>query len=345
MSRSLDTIAVVALFLVAMPAFAQNAPPPPPDGPPPALFPSAPPPSPFQATLPPPPPPHAPTFFSGETTPGIVIPPCDTFALWNNPGLFVGFEADLVFPEFTRFSNRDIKFPTAGLGATVMPVAELGYRFESGSSVLFRYRYLDSSGNGSFSDTAAGLLNKHSRLVNNTWDIDYQSRIYGGAGGWGLQWAIGGRIADFEEKTQIGSDLIGDILARNDFTGAGPHASLSAWRAFGDSGWAAFATVDGSVLFGYGRQSLTFNLPAEFGDPAFSFGVDAHGLEIAPGLNARIGLSWTRLIGPALVRVDGGYVYEEWWLSADGKNSDKGALYRQIGWRDQGLFMRMELGF
>lgn len=342
MLRWTEKISVAVLLMIALPVFAQNAPPAPPDESLPAPVPAAPPPQPFQATLPPPPPPHAPILIPGDQTPGIVISPCDTFNLRNNPGLFVGIEADLVFPEFTRFSG----FSTAGLDATVMPVAELGYRFDSGSGVLFRYRYLDTSGNGSGIDPIFGMAdNIHSRLVNNIWDIDYQSRIYGGgAGGWGLQWAVGARIADFEAKSQFGNDFLGDIVARNAFTGAGPHASLTAWRNFGDSGWSAFATIDGSVLFGEGRQDLGFNVPADLLVPGSPTNFTGNGSEIAPGLDVRVGLSWVRLIGPALVRVDGGYVYEEWWDNADGKNSDN-ALYPRVGWRDQGLFLRCELGF
>ncbi len=338
MSRLLEKIAVVVL-LITLPVCAQNAPPPPADAPAPPVFPVAPP-APFQATLPPPPPPHAPFLMPGDQTPGILVAPCDNFGLWNNPGIWVGIEGDLVFPDITRFSQ----FPTSHLDLTLAPTVELGYRFGWGGSILFRYHYLDSSGNSSYTDEMFGPIDVHSRLVNNLWDVDYQSRIYSGAGGWGMQWAVGARLADFEAKSRFTGDGLGDIFARNAFTGAGPHASLTAWRAFGDSGWAAFGSVDGSILFGQGRQNLNLNAPQELIDLVGSSGFEAHGSETAPGLSARVGLSWTRLIGPALIRADGGYVYEEWWLSATGKNSND-ALYPRVGWRDQGLFLRLELGF
>src|SRR5262249_21342795 len=144
--------------------------------------------------VPPPPPPPPPPHYVADSWNNVGPAPgdYDPFCRWNSPGLFAGVEADLMFPKFTRFSE----FPITGLDATVAPVAEIGYRFGWGGAVLFRYRFLASSGSGSFSDPDFGTVGVHSRLEDHTWDIDYQTRICAGANNWGLQWAVGARIAD-----------------------------------------------------------------------------------------------------------------------------------------------------
>ena len=290
---------------------------------------------------PPPPPPHAnlpPPLFVHDDA-GQPAAAYDPFALWNGPcGVFVSVEADLAFPEFTRWHPN---VETASLNATVIPDVSIGYRFGWGGSVLFRYRLLETTGSEPFNDPDVAGLTLNTRLQLNTYDIDYRSPICGGAGGWGLQYDIGVRIADWLTRTGLDQDTLGSVTARNRFVGAGPHLGLAAWRKFDAPGLAAFAKVDGAMIFGRGRQSMSIDMFPGTLTP-FEFG--ARGPENVPYLNVQVGLSWARSLGKARFQLDAGYLYEEWWLETSGKDDDQ-ALFRRIGWRNQGPFIRMELGF
>jgi hypothetical protein len=61
-------------------------------------------------------------------------------------------------------------------------------------------------------------------------------------------------------------------------------------------------------------------------------------------VSVQAGLSWSRPLGNAWMRLDGGYRYDQAWMDATGKDAED-ALYRHIGWLNHGPFVRLEIGF
>ena len=289
-------------------------------------------------SIPPPPgapfvvPPPPPNNIGYDQVPPLVVTEVPT-SPWNGPhGMFAGVEVGLAFPQFTHFSG----FPTTHLDPTVSPEFTLGYRFGYGGSVLFDYRLLDTSGSHSSAD-----WDVHSRLRLNTWDIDYQSPLHCGAGGWACQWQIGVRFADWLERSRFADSVDGPVGASNRFSGAGPHLGLGVWRMFDDRGLALFAKVDGAIVVGDGDQALSANALGP-GLTPITFGVS--GPETIPYLNVQVGVSWMKTVGSYWLRLDAGYQYEQWWMRATGKNSFE-ALYPNIDWLSHGPFVRLQLGF
>lgn len=277
----------------------------------------------------PPPPPHSLAYYE---VPPLVVTEAPG-SPWNGPrGMFAGVEVGLAFPQFTRFSG----FPTTHLDPTVSPEFTLGYRFGYGGSVLFDYRLLDTSGSHSADDFSV-----HSRLRLDTWDIDYQSPLHCGPGGWACQWQIGVRFADWLERSRFEDPIDGPVGASNRFSGAGPHLGLGVWRMFDDRGLALFAKVDGAILVGDGEQTLSASSLGP-GLTPITFGIS--GPETIPYVNVQAGVSWMRTIHSCRLRIDAGYQYEQWWMRATGKNSLE-ALYPNIDWLSHGPFVRMEIGF
>lgn len=283
------------------------------------------------------PPPSLPYVPTPAVTPSVYLP-TEAPAIVVAPGLglhgfFVDLEANLAIPQITRFSG----VPVAGLDVTVAPEFMLGYRFDYGGSILFAFRFLDATGSRDTTDDVLGPIHIRSKEENNVWDIDYASPVHDVGGNWFFQWQIGARFANLVTQSEI-TDTTGDYgLFKNSFDGAGAHLTLGFARGFGDTGLSLFTRIDGSILGGTGHQRFDVTSGGTF------FPDGDSGSETAESVRAELGLNWVPPNLPWL-HLAAGYLYEEWWIEATGKNHSS-ALYDRAGSLDHGPFIRCELSY
>ena len=247
-------------------------------------------------------------------------------------GWFTGFDLGVAFLQMREFTE----FATADPDATVAWAWQLGYRFETGSAVRFSAAGLNSEGNGDGWDSLLGPVRATSSVENFYCDLDYVSRRLGSPDAWSMQWHGGLRFSGMDLKTRVTNGIIAG-QAVNEFGGVGLHLGLEAQRALGTNGWALFGKFDGGVVWGDGQQTI------EATAGPFTAGVDTEGPESVPMVQLQAGLRWEPLAMPWF-RFAAGYQYEQWWVNADGENSEN-AFFEKLGFTSHGPFLRCEFGY
>jgi hypothetical protein len=259
------------------------------------------------------------------------------------PGWFAAVEVD---PVWSHVKNRltapvtagpvtdNVHLPTGGLGVSVAPRIELGYRLDQGAgSLLASYRFVETTGSQDVSPLGpAGVTGSvRSRLDLNVLDLDYGSRAFSLGPGWDMKWLAGIRLASLYFDSQAAGGLLAERVT-NHFGGAGPHLGFELWHCLNDTGLALFGRLDTELLAGRIRQSFVETLPAGSGE------TDQGQTQVVPVLAVQAGLGWT-LPGSEHLRFAAGYRWERWWdIGLVGVPA--GSAHAEL--TVQGLFLRGE---
>jgi hypothetical protein len=256
--------------------------------------------------------------------------PRDDWPFAPPPGWFVNLEMAAV----TTHVDLGIYGPPPptlnNLDWTVLPKAELGYRFESGEAVLFEYRYLGAVANAGTS-VGEPLTEDHDTFLANQFTLDYQSRVYQPWCGTAFQWQAGVRIASLSYTMLDHWDGVEADRWRQSIVAAGPHVAIKPAVQIGDGGLTAFVFVDGSELVGRRTQDWQSTAVAGDGIGATITGGHDYALSAALEVGWEAGLNYTPPTCPWL-RLSGGYQGEcVFWV---------GRSFTQ-----QGPFVRLGIGF
>jgi hypothetical protein len=270
------------------------------------------------------------------------------------PGWFANVEADVVAVHVqNQLTNMvqlpgspmpdTVGLPSAGLGWTVSPRFEVGYRLPAGfGEFALAYRFLVAEG----TDLLAGAVPTRlkSRLDLNQVDLDYISREYSLWPHWDMKWRFGLRLAYlyFDSQADRPFDLVtaaggGVFEARttNSFVGFGPHAGVELARRLEGTGLALVGRVDLADMLGRIRQGFfeESTVLGPDGQPLAGQTRDSTSQNV-PVLNGRLGLSWQPCRYPHS-HFFLGYQGEYWWnvgrradLSSRGELADHGFVLR-----------------
>jgi hypothetical protein len=262
------------------------------------------------------------------------------------PGWFGALEIGVLKPHVKNRLSADVSFdgmgtdtvhlPTATLEWAAAPSFELGYRLADGcGELVVSYRNLSTNANAdlpNYDVLGDGVL--HSRLDVNTVDFDYGGPVLTLGPRVDVGWRVGVRFAD----VFFDSHAVGLFMAQhtsNQFTGAGPHASLDLWYRLGVPGLGLFARLQGALPIGHIHQGYSESFAFDDGS-VIGAGTSHSATQAVPTIDAQVGVGWappgTRL------RFVVGYEYEQWW-SLGSVGSSRAELF------DQGAFFRAEFGF
>jgi major outer membrane protein len=260
-----------------------------------------------------------------------------------------------------------VSVPAAQPGWSVMPRIDLSYRFESGLGEFHTiFRSLNAVGRSvdpNFDAAGAGTLASHLSL--NVLDFDYAFTEFNPGrigwldpsklifGRWGLnmrpeqdpnptfrmKWAYGVRVANvFFDSRGTGNQILSERVSNN-FTGAGPRASVDFLKLFaGRPSLGAYTRFEFSGVWGQINQSFTRTelLPVV---GAVTGAGRVHNVDTGvPVFEMESGLSFMPQLGCNWLRFTGGYRFEQWWYIGQTSTSNAGLTL-------QGVFLRGEWGY
>jgi hypothetical protein len=239
-------------------------------------------------------------------------------------------------------TTATVHAPGAALDWAFAGRVEAGYRIPSGwGELALSYRFFNTSGSeaGVGEDGAAALS---SRLDVNIIDLDYASREFSLWPHWDMKWRLGVRTAfvyydsQAQESAAVAATGSGLPFQRNtnNFTGAGPHASVELARHFEDSGLAFITKVDAASIIG--QLSQDFFAQSLAGGTGQT--IDRATQDV-PVLHWDIGLSW-QPPNWKNVQISAGYEYEYWWNVGRFSNG-----VSRADMSDSGLFLRAAINY
>ena len=216
--------------------------------------------------------------------------------------------------------------PGSPLRATVSPRFEAGYRLPEGNGeVGLAYRFLTTSGSG-VAVTPLGTADQSGRLNLNTFDLTYGQREYAlgpfPGYGWVFRWGVGVRLleVDFDNNLRYrvgpgaGADAVTGQRTSNNFTGAGPVASLLLERRLSEvrQGLSFGVRVEGADSFGRINQRFYETLAGPPGGGRPVGAVAPAKFAVGPlYLNGRVGFTYAPPGTSARFYL--GYQYESWF--------------------------------
>jgi len=202
-------------------------------------------------------------------------------------------------PTFDTGTIVPVSVPFAHQPWTVMPRAELGYRFGQGAGeFLVGYRLLAVAG----SDAGGGGA-LHSRANLHFIDLDYANHENSLGPLWDMKWRAGVRIANAYTDSRAVSALVAERAAEA-FTGAGPHLGLDVRRRLGVQGLSLFGRLDNSFPIGQLTQLYEETLAGVGGTTRLRSPTPIVTLGVQAGLNYCVTDN---------LSVTGGYTYEHIW--------------------------------
>jgi hypothetical protein len=236
------------------------------------------------------------------------------------PDCFVNLETAVVFPHLSSrlvapVSLGDagltaVALPNARLDTTVMPTLQIGaYRFGPGYGELaLSYRFLATSGTDHFDEGGGAVL--HSRLNLQNVSFDYLRNDCRCGPETVVGWHVGARVqvAFFDSQAETPTSF---SQGRNMFYGVGPHAGFSVTHALPE-GFELFGRFDAALVTGF-QTTQTFVLrTTQPGGVTAGGGADQEETELAPSLEAQVGLSWASSWLPCS-RWRVGYEFDQWY--------------------------------
>ena len=261
---------------------------------------------------------------------------------------------------------ENVTVPQARANGTISPRIDVGYRFEDGLGevhAIFRTLNNDTTRTiGGFDTAGSGTVTSH--LSMNVLDVEYGFLEFNAAkvprlnplllipGRLGLnlhpedddptplmiKWFAGVRAANVYFDSQGTGAQILNERTMNNFVGAGPRLAAEFTKPLPGRALALYGRFEASGLFGKTSQSFsrTELLP---GGGTGSGSLDTGRMSLGvPVIGASCGLRYVPQWRNQMIRLTGGYLYEQWFYLGQTSTSDAGVTLN-------GAFLRAEWGF
>jgi hypothetical protein len=261
---------------------------------------------------------------------------------------------------------ESVNVPQARATGTAFPRIDIGYRFEDGlGEVHAIFRTLSDTSTrtiGGFDTAGSGTVTSHLNM--NVFDLEYGFLEFNAAkvprinplllipGRLGLnlhpeddeptplmmKWFAGVRAANVYFDSQgTGGQILSERVTNN-FVGAGPRLAMEFTKPLPGRALALYGRFETSGLFGRTTQSFSRTETLPGGGTATGYEAPGRTSLGVPVLDASCGVRYVPQWRNRMLRLTGGYLYEQWFYLGQTGTSDAGLTLN-------GAFLRAEWGF